>query len=82
MESVQRRATKMMKGLEGKTYEEKLRSLVLPSLERRRLRDDLTVVYSFLTMGRNSCRSLLTSDLKLDLREWHEAATGEVQARC
>ena len=59
-------ATKMVKGLEGKTYEEWLRSLGLFSLEKRRLRRDLIMVYSFLTRvsggaGANLF-SLVTSD--------------------
>jgi len=47
IESIQKRAAKMVKGLQGKTYEEQLRFLGLFSPEKRRLRGGLMVAYSF-----------------------------------
>ena len=48
LEKVQRRATKMVEGLEGYSYSDRLRILSLTALETRFLRADLIEVFKIL----------------------------------
>lgn len=65
-ESVQMRATKVMKGVEAMTYEEQLGIRGLFSLEKTRLRGAFIAVHNFLVRGNgeevliSSLRYLLT----------------------
>jgi hypothetical protein len=68
VESVQRRATGIIPGLKGKSYEERLKIMKLPSLRYRRRRGDLIEVYKYTHGLYKAPEGLLEFDTRTNTR--------------
>ncbi|KAF7244268.1 RNA-directed DNA polymerase from mobile element jockey [Varanus komodoensis] len=72
LESVQRRATRLVAGLQGMPYEARLRELGLFSLEKRRLQGDMLVTYRYV----RGCHMEMGRDLFSSAQEGRTRSNG------
>ncbi|KAK4826851.1 hypothetical protein QYF61_011719 [Mycteria americana] len=78
LDRVQQTVTKISKGLEHLTYEERLQELRLFNLAKRRLSGDLVNIYEYLKGGYKEDRDRLFLKIKLELQQIKKQVMDEI----
>jgi len=73
LQCVWRKATKLVEGLKGTSYEERLRTLSLSSSKKRRPRGDLVALCSFLEEGSGEGRAEKFSPVSSNRTSWNRS---------